>query len=70
MESAEECVTTHLPKRAAPKMDGAQVSEAPLQSTVAVAVPAEHRRVERARESAAPVGGDPGWSVSRRRSWL
>lgn len=26
MEPAEECVTTHLPKRAAPKMDGAQAS--------------------------------------------
>ena len=24
MESAEECVTTHLPKQAVPKTDGAQ----------------------------------------------
>ena len=30
MEPAKECVTTHLPKRAAPKMDGAQVSEAEI----------------------------------------
>ena len=39
MEPAKECVTTHLPKQAAPKMDGAQVSEAnvALQSTTAVA---------------------------------
>jgi len=39
LESAEECVTTHLPKCAAPKMDGAQVSEAEfaLQSAAAVA---------------------------------
>ena len=39
MEPAKECVTTHLPKRAAPKMDGAQVSEAEfaLQSTAVVA---------------------------------
>jgi len=27
LEPAEECVTTHLPKRAVPKMDGAQASE-------------------------------------------
>ncbi len=36
MESAEECVTTHLPKRAAPKMDGAQVSESASEPTAAV----------------------------------
>ena len=40
MEPAKDCVTTHLPKCAAPKMDGAQVSEAECasQSTTAVAV--------------------------------
>jgi hypothetical protein len=29
LESAEECVTTHLPKRAVPKMDDAQASALP-----------------------------------------
>jgi len=39
LDPAKECVTTHLPKRAAPKMDGAQVSEAEfaLQSATVVA---------------------------------
>jgi len=39
VEPAKECVTTHLPKCTAPKMDGAQVSEAELalQSTATVA---------------------------------
>jgi len=70
LEPAEECVTTHLPKRSAPKMDGAQVS-GDSQSTIAVAVEeAEHHCVRRALEAAEPVGAAPGWSASRRRSWL
>jgi len=54
LEPAEECVTTHLPKRSAPKMDGAQVS-GDSQSTVAVAVN------ERSRASPCKKGtGDRG----------
>jgi len=30
LESAEACVTTHLPKRAAPKKDDAQASACPI----------------------------------------
>ena len=67
MEPAEECVTTHLPKCAAPKMDGAQVSEAVTRPTVRrrCGSRAEHRCVERTwvsprRPGATPPGASPG----------
>jgi len=41
LETARECVTTHLPKRTVPKMDGAQASAA---SNPLYAVPLRHRR--------------------------
>jgi len=66
LEPAKECVTTHLPKCAAPKMDGAQVSEAEIVSQSAAAVAAKSRAsscredvVDLPRQSELPLTGAP-----------
>lgn len=61
MEPAKECVTTHLPKRAAPKTDGAQVSEAEFvpQSTATVAGWAEHWQCKGDTEACSSRWGCP-----------
>ena len=62
LEPAEECVTTHLPKPEAPKMDGAQVSEAESvpQLTAAVAAQQSISCVEWTLGIAAQAGVAPG----------
>lgn len=45
LEPAKECVTTHLPKRAAPKMDGAQASVGdPSRSTLAAVADNDYKQ--------------------------
>lgn len=69
-ESAKECVTTHLPKQLALKMDGAPASSpypAAAAEFLTEAYAAVSRRV--AAGSVEGAGREPAWSPRRRRSW-
>ncbi len=61
MEPAKECVTTHLPKSAVPKMDGAQVSEAEFasQSTATVAATSRALACKKDMEDCSACWGYP-----------
>ena len=72
-EPAKECVTTHLPKQLAPKMDGALASR--LSPAVAGRSATEiwERYAATSRRAAAVsvegVGREPAWSRRWCRSW-